>query len=79
MKKMNKIIALLKRSFDLLVKNHWLKVIDKECDKYIKLHHKLREQKYIVYGLADRYKEIYGVDLLNPEGIVGEENESQNT
>ena len=71
---MEKIIALFKRSFDLLVKNHWLKVLDKECNKYIKLHYKLSEQKYIVYGLADRYKEIYGEDLLNPEGMAGADN-----
>lgn len=58
---------LLKRSFELFVKKRWLKIIDKECDKYNKMKSKLSRQLYIVNALLERYKEIYGEDLRTPK------------
>lgn len=61
---------LLKQSFELFVKKRWLKIIDKECDKYNKIKSKLSCQLCIVNALLERYKEIYGEDLrtLKKEG-----------
>jgi len=54
---------LLKQSFELFVKNRWLKTIDKECDKYNKIKSKLSRQQYVVNSLLAEYKKIYGEDL----------------
>jgi hypothetical protein len=58
---------LLKRSFELFVKNRWLKTIDKECDKYDKIKSELFCQLYVVNALLAKYKKIYGEDLLTPK------------
>lgn len=55
---------LLKEWFELTVKWHWLKFIDKEVDKYHKLESKRNHQQYIVNKLIERYKEIYGEDIM---------------
>lgn len=54
---------LLKRSFELFVKKRWLKIIDKECNKYNKIKSKLFRQQYVVNSLLTEYKKIYGEDL----------------
>ena len=58
---------LLKRSFELFVKKRWLKIIDKECNKYNKIKNKLSCQQYVVNSLLAEYKKIYGEDLHTPE------------
>lgn len=63
---------LLKRSFELFVKKRWLKIIDKECDKYKKLKRKLSGQQYVVNSLLEEYKKIYGEDLRTPKERGGE-------
>ena len=62
-------VKLLKQSFELFVKNRWLKTIDKECDKYNKIKSKLSRQQYIVNSLLAEYKKIYGEDLRTPKEI----------
>ena len=57
---------LLKQSFELFIKNRWLKTIDKECDKYNKIKSKLSCQQYVVNSLLEEYKKIYGEDLRTP-------------
>jgi hypothetical protein len=59
-------IELLKRSFELFVKERWLKTIKKEVDKYNKIKHKLFRQQYVVNSLLEEYKKIYGEDLRTP-------------
>ena len=63
---------LLKRSFELFVKKRWLKIIDKECDKYSKIKSKLNRQQFVINVLLERYKEIYGEDLRTPKERGGE-------
>lgn len=64
---------LLKQSFELFVKNRWLKTIDKECDKYNKIKSKLSCQQYVVNSLLAEYKKKYGEDLRTPQNDeVGE-------
>ena len=58
---------LLKQSFELFVKNRWVKTIDKECDKYNKIKSKLSRQQYVVNSLLAEYKKIYGEDLRTPK------------
>ena len=58
---------LLKQSFELFVKNRWLKIIDKECDKYNKIKSKLSRQQYVVNSLLAEYKKKYGEDLRTPK------------
>ena len=50
---------LIKRSFNLWCKMRWLKMIDKECDKYNKLKSRLSRQQLVVNKLVDEYKKIY--------------------
>lgn len=63
---------LLKQSFELFVKNRWLKTIDKECDKYNKIKNKLSRQQYVVNSLLAEYKKKYGEDLRTPKERGGE-------
>ena len=58
---------LLKQSFELFVKNRWLKTIDKECDKYNKTKIKLSRQQYVINSLLAEYKKKYGEDLCTPK------------
>lgn len=60
-------VELLKRSFELFVKNRWLKTIDKECDKYNKIKSKLFRQQYVINSLLAEYMKIYGEDLRTPK------------
>ena len=53
---------LLKESFELFCKKNWLRIIDKECNKYNKLKFKLNRQQYVINALLKRYKELYGED-----------------
>lgn len=62
---------LLKRSFELFVKKRWLKIIDKECNKYNKIKSKLSRQQYVVNSLLAEYKKIYGEDLRTPKKEEG--------
>ena len=57
---------LLKQAFKLFVKKKWLKIIDKECDKYKKIKSKLFRQQYVVNSLLAEYKKKYGEDLRTP-------------
>lgn len=66
---------LLKQSFELFVKKRWLKIIDKECDKYKKLKRKLSSQQYVVNSLLEEYKKIYGKDLENLNTVERQTNE----
>ena len=63
---------LLKQSFELFIKNRWLKTIDKECDKYNKIKNKLSRQQYVVNSLLTEYKKRYGEDLRTPKERGGE-------
>ena len=63
---------LLKQSFELFVKNRWIKTIDKECDKYNKIKSKLYRQQYVVNSLLAEYKKKYGEDLRTPKERGGE-------
>ena len=54
---------LLKQSFELFAKTIWLKIIDKECDKYNKIKNKLSRQQYVINSLLVEYKKKYGEDL----------------
>lgn len=58
---------LLKQSFELFVKNRWLKTIDKEFEKYNQIKSKLFRQQYVVNSLLAEYKKIYGEDLRTPK------------
>lgn len=58
---------LLKQSFELFVKKRWLKIIDKEYNKYNKIKRKLSCQQYVVNYLLEEYKKIYGEDLRTPK------------
>ncbi len=61
------IAELLKQSFELFVKKRWLKIIDKECNKYNKIKSKLSRQQYVVNSLLEEYNKIYGEDLRTPK------------
>ena len=62
---------LLKRSFELFVKNRWLKIIDKECDKYNKIKNELSRQQYVVNSLLAEYKKNMGKIYAHQKKEVG--------
>ena len=64
---MEKLKQLVKEFFDLWVKMRWLKMINKETNKYHKYQQKLARQQSVVNALIKRYKEIYGEDLRRRE------------
>jgi hypothetical protein len=64
---------LLRRLFELSVKKRWLKIIDKECNKYEKTKSKLFRQQYVVNSLLAEYKKKYGEDLRTPKERGAEE------
>lgn len=64
---------MFKESFDLWCKMRWLKVIDKECDKYIKLKNKLSTQQFIANSLIEEYSRVYGENLRKPKEMVGDD------
>lgn len=56
-------VDLIKRFIILWVKNHKLKFIDKQCDKYFKIKIKLDVQRYFVNELIDKFEKEYGEKL----------------
>lgn len=60
---MKELIEILKNSHELSIKMRWLKMIDKENNKYRKLYEKLQRQCFIVNELVKEYKEKFGEDL----------------
>lgn len=57
---------LIKRFIALWVKNHKIKYMDKQCDKYFKIKTKLDAQQHLVNELIDRFEEEYGENLRTP-------------
>ena len=55
---------LLKRLVHLSIKNHRLKLINKECDKYLKLKKNLEVQRRFVNWLCDEYEIDFGDKIL---------------
>ena len=60
-------LEILKKLFDLWCKKCWLKRIDREIDKYIKIEKQLDCQGHVVNALVDEFKRIHGVDLRRPK------------
>ena len=61
----------INEAFELIVKEHWLKAINKEVDKYNrinqkrnKLGKKLNLQSKLINALIDRYNELYKDDPI---------------
>ena len=57
--------------FELIVKEHWLKIINKEVDKYNRINKKRNElekklnlQGKLINSLIDRYNELYKDDQI---------------
>jgi hypothetical protein len=59
----NQLQQLVKHSIELAIEKRWLKLIDKECNKYNKLSKELEAQNILVNLLIDQYKLIYKKDL----------------
>jgi hypothetical protein len=60
---MGELIAILKKSHEINVKMRWLKMIDKENNKYRKLREKSHKQWFIILELLKEYKKEFGEDL----------------
>lgn len=55
---------LLKESFDLFVRENWLKTINKEIDRYNKYNQKAKMSAHAVHELIRRYNELYPNDKI---------------
>lgn len=58
-------------AFELIVKEHWLKAINKEVDKYNRINQKRNElgkklnlQSQLINALIDRYNKLYKDDPI---------------
>lgn len=58
---------LLKKFILLSIKNHRIKLIDKECDRYFKIEAKLKVQQHFVNELIDEFEKKYGECLRTPQ------------
>ena len=54
---------MIKERFDLWVEMRWLKMIDKEANKYEKIKTQLSSQHHIINSLINKYEERYGKSL----------------
>ena len=61
--------TLLRDSFELLVKKHWLKEINKAVDRYNKSRDKLQADTHVLVELVKRYNKIYSNDPLQVKCI----------
>lgn len=67
-----KLIELLKRSFEIFVKKRWLKEIDRAIDRYHKTQSKANRQYYVMNALVKRYNELYNENLgVKGNGYAG--------
>ena len=63
---------LLKRWFNLFIKQYRLNLIDRECEKYFDIERKLKVQKHFVNTLIDKYENTYSESLRTPKERGGE-------
>lgn len=50
---------LIKQNFKLWCQMRWIKMIDRESNKVLKLDGKTRRQRYVVQRLIERYNELF--------------------
>ncbi len=58
---------LLKKFILLSIKNHRIKLIDKECDRYLKIEAKLKVQKKFINYLIDEFEKDFGETIRTPK------------
>lgn len=46
-------------AFEILVKERWIKYIDKEAEKLNRMTRKAKRQAYVVCRMVDEYNKIY--------------------
>ena len=60
---MDKLIELLKRTFEIWCKKRWLKEIDRALDRYNKTKCKANREYRVIKALVERYNEIYNENI----------------
>jgi hypothetical protein len=63
---------LLKKFILLSIKNHRIKLIDKECDRYFKIETKLKAQQKFINYLIDEFEKDFGEKIRTPKERGGE-------
>lgn len=58
---------LLKKFILLSIKNHRIKLIDKECDRYFKIEVKLKTQQKFINHLIDEFEKDFGEKIRTPK------------
>lgn len=58
-----KLVDLLRHSFEIFVKKRWLKEIDRAIDDYQKIQRKANRKYYVMNVLIKRYNELYNDNL----------------
>ena len=58
---------LLKKFILLSIKNHRIKLIDKECDRYFKIEVKLKAQQKFINYLIDEFEKDFGEKIRTPK------------
>lgn len=55
-------LQLIKEIFELKCRTRWLRLVDKEHRKYLRLYEKTKRQAFIVRRMMERYNELYEED-----------------
>lgn len=63
---------LLKKFILLSIKNHRIKFIDKECDRYFKIEAKLKAQQKFINYLIYEFEKDFGEKIRTPKERGGE-------
>ena len=63
---------LIKKFIHLSIKNHRIKFIDNECDRYFKIEAKLKSQQKFINYLIDEFEKDFGENLRTPKERGGE-------
>lgn len=63
-------VELLKKFILLSIKNHRIKLIDKECDRYFKIEAKLKIQQKFINYLIDEFEKDFGEKIRTPQKEV---------
>ena len=63
-------VELLKKFILLSIKNHRIKLIDKECDRYFKIEVKLKIQQKFINYLIDEFEKDFGEKIRTPQKEV---------
>ena len=56
-------IELIKRTYNIWCKKRWLKIIEREVDRYHRMNANIKVQRFVVNELIKEYNDTYNENL----------------